>query len=820
LAAGKNLLLCAPTGSGKTLAAFLPVIGRLRAEEREPGQVNTTRCLYLTPLKALGNDVLRSLRAHCRDIQAVVPGGSSLRVELRTGDTPARARQKLVEQPPDLLLTTPESLAVLLTQPFAGDFFANLRWVIVDEIHALAGNKRGADLSLSLERLHILARNRFQRIGLSATCTPLISAARFLVGNGRPCAVGNVEESAPLDLTVEPLEGDGPGFMSRLVARLEPELANNGTTLVFTNVRSLAERLVWALRRRFPSWAEQIGVHHSALSRGRRRLVEARLKQGKLRAVISSTSLELGIDIGQVDGVVLVHPPRGVVRLLQRVGRAGHGPGRTRRGLVLTGSAGELLEAAVTAAASHVGQCEPLNIPDHPLDVLCQQLLGMATQRSWTAPDAFELVRRADPYRSLTHADFDSCLDYLSGRRAGGEAWLPSRLRWDGDSFTVADERTTRILRRNIGTIIAEEPRSVRLNPPSFSRLLDGDKQSKIENRKSKMSLIGQVDEPFADRLRPGDRFLLDGRCLQFRRCEGLSLLVDEVGVRPVAPRWTGDGWPLSRTLARRLYLFRARVAEALRDGPFVLAALLREEYDLSARAAGVLVAHFQRQECLSEIPDSSTCLIETVACASGLAYYVHTPLSRPANDALARLAALRLARERGWVVGSLVADLGLALFTQSSVRLSPADFRGILADDSFEADLTEALAHSEALRERFRRVALTGLMLLRNPQGRRRRVGGIDWAQRRLFDKVRDTAPDFVLLRQAEREVRDEACDLEGARAFLRDLPRLTVRCRVLPQVSPFAESWTQQGPGPVETVETPTEALERLHSLLVSGD
>jgi ATP-dependent Lhr-like helicase len=818
ISAGTSLLLSAPTGSGKSLAAFLPIVSRILMEPGESFHP-VVRCLYVAPMKALGNDALRNLRAHLDGIQALAPSSTRLRTGLRTGDTSDHARRKLIDQPPDFLLTTPESLAVFLTQPFAVDLFGALRWVVVDEVHALAGNKRGADLSLSLERLDALAGTRIQRVGLSATCAPLATVARFLVGEGRACTIAQVQESTPLHLVVEPLEEGTPGFMGRLVARLEPELAGNATTLIFTNVRSLAERLVWALRRHFPEWADRIAAHHSSLSRGRRRLVERRLKQGSLQAVVTSTSLELGIDIGSVDGVVLVHPPGGVIRLLQRVGRAGHGPGRMRRGLVLTASSGELLEATVTAAASHAGQCELLQVPAHPLDVLCQQLFGMATQRRWTDDEAFAVVRQAYPYRELSREDFNDCLSYLSGRNRRGESWLPARLSWQGDSFTVVDDRATRILRRNIGTIIADEPRPVRLAPLSVVPSPTNGSQSNVENRKSKISQVGEVDEPFADRLRPGDRFLLDGRCWQFRRCEGPSLLVDEVVGRPVVPRWSGTGWPLSRELARRLYLFRARAAETLREGPLALARLLRQEYDLGTRAAAALIAHFQRQEYLSEIPDTLTCLVEAVPCDGGTDYYVHTPLSRPGNDALARIAALRLARERGWVVGSLVADLGLALFTRSLARLTAAELPNLFAAEGFAADLTEALATSETLRERFRRVALTGLMLLRNPIGRRRRVGGADWAQRRLFDKVRDTDPDFVLLRQAEREVREESCDAAVAQDFLRTLPRLTVRCRLLTQISPFVESWTQQEAGPVETIETPTEALQRLQARLMAG-
>jgi ATP-dependent Lhr-like helicase len=623
-------------------------------------------------------------------------------------------------------------------------------------------------------------------------------------------------------LTVEPLLdlGNRQPAIAHFVNRLEPDLARNRTTLIFTNSRSLAERLVWALRRRHPAWADQVAVHHSSLAKARRRDVERRLKQGELRAVVSSTSLELGIDIGTVDGVILIHPPGGVIRLLQRVGRAGHGPGRTRRGLVLTATAAELLEAVVTAASGHAAQCESLHVPSHPLDVLCQQLLGMAAHSSWQADEAFALVRQAYPYRDLSRRDFDDCLDYLSGRRTDGQEWLPPRLRWHGDEFTVAGAWNARILRRNIGTIIAEEPRTVRLQELQIADCelrIDFNPQSAIRNPQSLMSLVGQVDEAFADRLMPGDRFLLDGRCLEYRRSEGGDLLVDEVAGRPVTPRWAGEAWPLSRDLARRLYLLRVQAAEALRDGPAVLADLLRRDYCLRGEAITALTAYFQRQECISEIPDTGTCLLEYVPSDGGS--YVHTPLNRAGNDALARVVAFRLARRRGWTVTSLVADLGFALFLPGGAELMAEDLRRLLSVQAFDTDLSKAVGESATLRERFRRVALTGLMLLRNPLGGRQKVGGDNWAERRLFDKVRAGNPDFVLYRQALHEVHEECCDAAAARDFLDWFPRLTMRRRILPGVSPFAESWTQAVLGPMEVVETPEEAIRRLHASLVGA-
>jgi ATP-dependent Lhr-like helicase len=519
----------------------------------------------------------------------------------------------------------------------------------------------------------------------------------------------------------------------------------------------------------------------------------------------------LGIDVGPVERVILCRPPGSVARLLQRVGRAGHRPGRGRSGLVLASSAAELVEAAVAAAAARAegglpAACEPLRLIDLPLDVLCQQLLGMAVAAPWDRERAWNLVRRAGPYRDLPRDDFDACLAYLSGRRPGDaeteRPWLPPRVCWNGDSFSVRDERTVRILRTNSGSILTEETRPVVVESAEDERRLT----------------VGEVAEAFADRLQPGDRFLLDGRCLEFRRLDREAVVVHEVPGRPAVPRWNGDGVPQPPELARRVYLLRARAAEALRDGPQALDELLRRDYGLAGEAVELLAEHIQRQEGVSETPAASGCLVEAVRHDSGTDYYLHTPLNRAGNDALARVAVFRL-RRGGAAVTSVAAELGFSVTVRGSpafADLTPDAWRAVLARASFETDLRETLAESELLRERFRRVALTGLMLLQNPVGRKQRVGGRDWAERRLFERVRTAAPDFVLLRQTWREVLADCCDASTAAVYLETLPRQVLRCRWLARPSPFVEAWTELAEAAAEAVMSPAEVLRRLHAAL----
>jgi ATP-dependent Lhr-like helicase len=424
----------------------------------------------------------------------------------------------------------------------------------------------------------------------------------------------------------------------------------------------------------------------------------------------------------------------------------------------------------------------------------------------------FALVRRAAPYTQLRREDFDDCLAYLRGLDRQGDAWLPGRLREDGDCWRVRNARTARLLRRNLGTILAEETAPVVLREQNTEAAFpEDDPYSLIP--------IGEVDESFADRLQPGDRFLLDGRCLEYRAREEGAVVVEEVIGRPRTPRWGGEGLALSPELARRLFLLRTQAAEALREGPAMLARLLESDYGLQDESAEMLSSYFQQQECVSEIPDGGTLLVEVVRAEGGAAYYLHTPLNRLANDALARVAVTRLARDFGRSALSVIADLGFVLQLRTELPEVAEVVRRLLAADGFPAELDSSLADSQMLRGRFARVAQTGLMLLRNPQGRRRRVGGADWPGRRLFEQVRTRDVEFVLLRQALAEVRAELCDADAALQYVTGLPSLAVRCRWLRQPSPFAAAWTQASAGEVGTTQTPAEALRRLHAELTGG-
>lgn len=818
---GGHLLLVSATGTGKTLAAFLAIIDRLLVEHAAGRLGPGIRCVYVSPLRSLGYDVERNLGIPLEAVRARLGlDRTPVRVGVRTGDTSAYHRRKLRDDPPHLLITTPESLALLLSQPAWHEHWRGTEYLIVDEAHALAPTKRGADLAVSLERLAARAAVDPMRLGLSATCRPAGPVARFLVGPGRDCRVVEAPPppgSPPAELEVVSLLGPDEAphrglTYRRLLRRLAREVDRNRTTVVFANTRAFAEKLTHDLRQSLAvPGAETVAAHHSALDARRRREVEAALQSGTLRAVVTSTSLELGIDIGSADLTVQVGLPGSVGRLLQRVGRSGHRVGVASRGLVLAATPAELAGAVVTASAARAGRIEPVRPVRTPLDVACQQLIGMACEGEWSSDAAFDLLRRSAPMAELTRDDFDACIAFLAGDLAApagayepedgpGPRWTSPRIWRRAGSFGARSARVGRWLRGNIGTIHSEES----------ARVLVGGVD------------VGTLEGAYAERLQTGDRFVLDGRSLEFVRLDGLTVHARPTAGEPALPRWTSDRQGLSAELAAGLSAFRVQVARLLADGPQVLRGWLCERHGLDLEAAAVLSALIEAQERISEVPGPDVLLVEETPAddGDGLAYTFHAPLGRAACEALGRAVAARLGRRSGRDLGLAVADLGWSVRVPDGVRLAPADLAALVDQEGLAADVLEGLDRGELLARRFRHVAATALMVLKNPEGQRRRVGGLLWVGRRLYPLVRAACPDHPLLRETRREVLEDLLDLPAALAWLAQRP--SVRLRVLDGPSPFAAAWIVAGAGPVaggwETMrfESPSDALRRLHARL----
>ncbi len=809
---GRSVLLSSPTGSGKTLAAFLGVFDRL-ARAREAGALPAgIVAVYVSPLRALAYDLEKNLRQPLDEL-----GWSWLRLGARTGDTPAAERARQRRRPPHLLVTTPESLTLLLSQPAWHAALRGVRFFIADELHAFAENKRGTLLAVAAERLDHLrgppsadpagvAPAAMVRIGLSATVAPLETVAAFLVGPGRPCDLAAVDQRRPSRIEVfSPLRDHAypaAGYTaSRLLAELGAFVGRHRTVLIFTNTRSGAESIGLRLKQLLPALAPAIEVHHASLDRAIRLDVEDRLKRGELRAVVCSSSLELGIDIGSIDTVVMISAPKGVARALQRIGRSGHSLGRTSHGILVASNLNDLAECAVTARLMDRRELEPVRLHEAPLDVLAQTLAGLAVSAAVTPDAAFALVRGAYPYRALARADFDRVLRYLRGGGAALERQYQAtfgKVDVDADGHLApASPRVAREFFQNIGTIASDAMVQVRLGRRA----------------------LGSVEESFMKGLRPGDIFVLNGRTV---RLVSTRLLTAKVAAAdsavPTVPRWGANKMPLASGLAAEVVRLRGALAALLADPADAAAsaraaAYLGAEYRLSPANARALAAHFALQARVSAIPTRGFVLVERVDQAGLVHCFFHTLVGRAANDALSRIVAQRLSETRGGNALVTIDDYGFMLTVKPFQALAAAaDWQPLFARAGAEDALRRALAESNLVKWQFRGVAQTGLMVPRRVRGEERGARALQWSSEIIFEVLRRHEPDHPLLAEAYAEATLRFLDLPRALAFLEEAASLPWQLRALDRVSPFAFGLFVSRIRETMTLEDPETTVERL--------
>ncbi len=554
----KNILISSPTGSGKTLAAFLSIINELVKRGKEGKLEDKIYAIYVSPLRSLNNDVKRNLEEPLKEIgETAKELGLELpeiRVMIRTSDTKSSEKSKMLKKPPHILITTPESLAIALSTKKFREFLKGVKYVIVDEVHALAESKRGTHLALSLERLEELSPN-FVRIGLSATIYPLEEIAKFVFGYNekglpREGYIADVsfakKTKIEVDTPVEDLIYSSAEEVSKNLYKKIGELAKKyRTILVFTNTRHGAESVAFHLKKMFPELKDKIAVHHSSLSRGERLEVEEKLKKGELKIVVSSTSLELGIDIGYIDLVVQIGSPKSVNRALQRIGRAGHSLHEVSRGILIALDRDELVEDLMIAHNAKRRKLDRVKIPKNCLDVLAQHLLGMALEKVWEVEEAYKVVKRAYPYKDLSFEDFYSVLKYLAGEYLGLEEKRVYAKIWLKDNkFGKRGKMTRAIYYMNVGTIPDEAKIDV--------YTLDG-------------KWVGSVEEEFAERLVKGDIFVLAGKTYEFVKSKGNKIYVKpREGAKPTIPHWFSEMLPLSFDLAMDMQKFRREIREIL----------------------------------------------------------------------------------------------------------------------------------------------------------------------------------------------------------------------------------------------------------------
>ncbi|MGH2377272.1 MAG: DEAD/DEAH box helicase, partial [Candidatus Limnocylindria bacterium] len=780
VASGRDLLLAAPTGSGKTLAAFLAILDRLH---REPRETSGVRVLYVSPLKALNNDIQRNLDEPLAGIRRLAESEGVVLPEIatavRTGDTLANERHRMSRRPPDILITTPESLYLILTSPRARDMLRTVEHVIVDEIHAIAGTKRGSHMALSLERLRHLAGRDFQRIGLSATIRPLEEVARFLAGADpsggvRPVEIVDAGARKPTDLVVEcPVpDFEALGGETDAWTWIEPRLLElvqaHKTTLLFVNNRRSAERLTRVINDL--AELEIAKAHHGSMSREERLAIEQELKRGDLRCVVATGSLELGIDVGSIDLVVCVESPRGIARGLQRVGRSGHLVGETSKGRIVPKFRADLVESAAIAKGMLEGDVEPVRIPRHPLDVLAQQVVAMASVDEWAEEELFALVRRSHPFRDLPRAHFDGVLAMLSGKYPAerfGE--LRPRIVWD---------KAARVIRGR--------PGSGQLAMVSGGTIPDRGLFSVVHATKA--TKLGELDEEMVLETRPGDVFVLGARSWRVVEITAQKVLVtDAPGSLPTVPFWKGEAfgrqYETGLRVARLLGDVRARL-----DDPGVLE-WLRADYALDDSAAFNLVQYIRAQAAAGALPGERRIVVEQFRDETGdRRVVVHAPYGRMVLRPWAFAMQEALCRD-GQCSDISVTDEGIHFRLPAQDTRDATDLVRRVDATNLDEHLYPPLSRSSLFATRFRENAQRALLLPKLGPGRRTPL----WLQRLraadLLEVARDH-DDFPLVYETLREILEDWFDLARLREMLSGIASGAVEISVVETEapSPFA--------------------------------
>ncbi|HEX6698665.1 MAG TPA: DEAD/DEAH box helicase [Solirubrobacteraceae bacterium] len=777
IATGEHVLISAPTGSGKTLAAFLWGLDRLA---REPA--DHTRLVYVSPLKALAYDVDRNLRAPLKGI------GADLSVAIRTGDTPQRERAAMRRTPPDILITTPESLYLILTSQ-ARDMLRGVQSVIVDEIHAVASTKRGAHLALTLERLSELSEHEPQRIGLSATQNPLEEVARFMVGPRRTARIVDAGIRKPLDLKIHvPVESmvepdQSPGADLDFTAGGEatrrsiwpaiyPELLEqvraHRSTIVFVNSRRGAERL--ALRLNELAGEEISRAHHGSLAREERTVVEEMLKAGELPCLIATSSLELGIDMGAVDLVLQVESPKSVARGLQRIGRAGHSVGDTSKGRIFPKFRADLLECAVVVKLMREGRIEPTVVPHNALDVLAQQIVAIAASAEpepVAVDELFALITRTHSYAELSRDLLENVLDMLDGRypsREFGE--LRPRIVWDRVGGTIRARKGARQLAvTNAGTI---PDRGL------FSVVLPDGRR------------VGELDEEMVYEARAGQTFLLGASTWRIEEIGRDRVIVTPApGVPGAVPFWKGDSVGRPKELGREIGAFSRWAVEQPAE-------VLERDYDLDALAARNLVDYLrEQQDATRVVPSDRTIVIERFRDEIGdWRLCVLSPYGGRIHAAWGLALSRRIREEYGLESDAIWSDDGIIVHLPDADEPPGADL--VLVDpDELEDAVVAELGTSALFGARFRENAARSLLIPRAYPGKRTPL----WQQRLKSQSLLEVArryAQFPIILETYRECLRDVLDLPGLTELLRGLHRREINVVEVetPTASPFASS------------------------------
>src|SRR3989344_1855674 len=802
-----NILISAPTGATKTLTAFLSILNELIDSSEKGILENRIYCIYVSPLKALNEDIRVNLVEPLKEMEKISGKKLSIRVAVRTGDTPTSERAAMLKNPPHILITTPESLAILLSSIKFVEHLKNAEWCIVDEIHALAENKRGTHLSISLERLQKLSP-AMTRVGLSATIAPLEEIAKYLAGyensKERPCKIVDVQFIKKLDLKVlspvPDLVDMEHGKMHHAMYELIDNLIQaHKTTLIFTNTRSATERVVHHLKEKFPkNYTENIGAHHSSLSKVHRHSIENRLREGKLKVVVCSTSLELGIDIGYIELVICLSSPKSVARALQRIGRSGHRLHDMTKGRIIVLDRDDLVECAVLLKSALERKIDKIHIPTNALDVLAQHIYGIAIQERVHIEDLFKLIKQSYCYKSLQKKDFMEIIDYLAGKYISLEdRHIYAKIWHDEETGMIGRKgKLARVLyMTNIGTIPDETSVKVKVGE----------------------QVVGTIEEAFLERLRPGDIFVLGGQVYEFKFSRGMTAQVNASANRPpTVPSWFSEMLPLSFDLSVEIGKFRKLLNEKFCAGKSKkeIVDFINDYVYVDKNAAESIYQYFYEQFHYAQIPSHTRIIIEHYTNEQGIKHVIfHTLYGRRVNDCLSRALAFAIARTQHRDVEIGINDNGFFIASEKSINVMHA-FK-LLKSKDFRKVLDMAIDRSEVLKRRFRHCATRALMILRNYKGHTRHVGRQQVSSQILINAVKRISPDFSILKEARREVLEDLMDIENAAKVLEGIEKGMIKVEEIftSTPSPFAFSLYAQGIADVMKIEDRIEFIRRMH-------
>ena len=814
-----NILISSPTGSGKTLCAFGAILNELIDLSEKNKLEDKVYCVYISPLKALSRDISKNLKEPLEEIEKIAGRKLNLRVGIRTGDTTAAEKAGMLKNPPHVLITTPESLSILLSTKKFIKNLKNVEWCIIDEVHSVAENKRGVHLSLSLERLQRYSPGMC-RIGLSATVSPLEDIAKFLVGEERNCKVVDVQYIKQLDLKVlsavkDLINTDYNEISKKTYELLDELIQQHKTTLIFTNTRSATEKVVHHLKTKFPknyyemgenppeTISSLIGAHHGSLSKKIRLDLEDNLKKGKLKTVVCSTSLELGIDIGYIDLVILLGSPKSVARALQRQGRSGHQLHATTKGRIVVLDRDDLVECSVLLKSALEKKIDKLQIPNNCLDVLAQQIIGMALEEVWNIEEMLSVIKKSYCYRNLDKKDFMEVISYLAGEFVSLEDRnIYAKIWYDKESGNIGKRgKMTRVIyMTNIGTI--PDQTGVKVKVKNFE--------------------IGSIDENFLEKLKPGDVFVLGGETYTFNFARGMVAQVNpSPGKKPTIPSWYSEMLPLSFDLAMNIQKFRMLMEEKFESKmkKTDITDFLKGYLYVDDNAAEAIFNYFYEQFNFIGIPSSKKIIIEHYIDENDEKYAVfHTLFGRRVNDALSRGLAFAISRVQHKDVMIGISDNGFYVKYEKKVQILPL-FK-MLKSEKFRKVLEAALEKTEILKRRFRYCAGRSLMILRQYKGRIKRVGRQQVSSMILMSAVKRISNDFPILKEARREVLEDLMDVENAISVLKMIEDGKIEINEINTMipSPFALNLVTQGYADLYKMEDKHEFLKRMHQMVLA--